>query len=101
VTVIPVSRVKVSGGWGVGGPAPAKSNPGRGGGGGGTLEAQPAGFVEIGPGGARFHEIADPERTQRLVKTGAAALTAVLAGVAGVRGLRARRGPAGLLRAGR
>jgi uncharacterized spore protein YtfJ len=103
-TVIPVTRVKVSGGWGVArNPRRAKdADGGGGGGGGGALDAQPAGFIEVGPDGARFHEIADPDRTQRLLKTGAAAFTAVLAGVAGARGLGARRRvggrrPAGLL----
>jgi uncharacterized spore protein YtfJ len=104
-TVIPVSRVRVAGGWGFGRSDQAKGavQPGSGGGGGGSLDAHPAGFIELGPEGARFHEIPDPERTQRLVRAGAAALTTVLAGVAGVRGMRglARRRPAGLLGRGR
>jgi uncharacterized spore protein YtfJ len=103
-TIIPVTRVRVSGGWGFGRNArrPKEADGGGGGGGGGTLDAQPAGFIELGPEGARFHEIPDPDRAQRLLKTGAAAFTAVLAGVAGARGLGARRRvggrrPAGLL----
>ena len=100
-SVIPVSRVRVTGGWGFGrNPELAKQrDPGGGGGGGGHLEATPAGFIELGADGARFHEIPDPERTQRLLKAGAAAATTVLAGIAGVRGLRGlgRRRPAGLL----
>jgi uncharacterized spore protein YtfJ len=103
-TIIPVTRVRVAGGWGFGrNPRRAKGlDPGGGGGGGGSLDAQPAGFIELGPDGARFHEIADPDRAQRLLRTGAAALTAVLAGVAGARGIGARRRlggrrPAGLL----
>jgi uncharacterized spore protein YtfJ len=102
-TVIPVSRVRVAGGWGFGrAERPAKSKgPAEpsGGGGGGSLDATPAGFIELGPDGARFHEIPDPERTQRLLRAGAAAATTVLAGIAGVRGLRGlgRRRPAGLL----
>jgi uncharacterized spore protein YtfJ len=104
-TVIPVSRVRVAGGWGFGRSDQAKgaAQPGSGGGGGGSLDAHPAGFIELGPEGARFHEIPDPERAQRLVKAGAAALTTVLAGIAGVRGMRglARRRPAGLLGRGR
>jgi uncharacterized spore protein YtfJ len=102
-TIIPVTRVRVSGGWGFGrGPRGPKGPEPGGGGGGGTLDAQPAGFIEVGPDGARFHEIADPDRAQRLLKTGAAAFTAVLAGIAGARGLGGRRRvggrrPAGLL----
>ena len=87
-TVIPVSRVRVSGGWGFGqAPKLVKDDYGRGGGGGGSLDAQPAGFIEIGPEGARFHEIADPEHSQRMLKSGAAAVTTVLAAVAGARRL--------------
>jgi uncharacterized spore protein YtfJ len=101
-TVIPVTRVRVSGGWGFGrGPRMPRQADAGGGGGGGSLEAQPAGFVEFGPDGARFHEIGDPDRTQRLLKSGAAAVTTVLAAVAGARGLSGRRAgrrrPAGLL----
>ena len=110
-TVIPVTRVRVGGGWGFARGAGegtdadegTGSGEGSGGGGGGSLDAQPAGFIEIGPDGARFHEIADPERTRRLLKAGAGALTAVLTAAAGARGIGALRGrrPAGLLRAGR
>ena len=113
-TVIPVSRVKVTAGWGFGrGMSQSKKAKKKqqdagqpessGGGGGGTVDALPAGFIELGPEGARFHEIPDPERTQRLLKTGAAALTTVLAGVAGVRGMRGlgRRRTAGLIGRGR
>jgi uncharacterized spore protein YtfJ len=100
-TIIPVSRVRVSGGWGFGRAERAKASgePGSGGGGGGSLDAHPAGFIEVGPDGARFHEIPDPERTQRLLRAGAAAATTVLAGIAGVRGMRRLGGrkPAGLL----
>jgi uncharacterized spore protein YtfJ len=81
-TVIPVSRVRLSGGLGFG----------RG---GGHLDAQPVGFIDVGPDGSRFVEIADPDRLARNVKAGAAALTAVLTGLAGARRLGAgRRRPA-------
>ena len=70
---------------------------GHGAGGGGNVEAIPAGFIEIGPAGATFHEIRDPERTGRLLKAGAAAATTLLAGFAGARRLRGARGPKGLL----
>jgi uncharacterized spore protein YtfJ len=98
-TVIPVSRVRVAGGWGSGrGPRRAKEDEGEGSGGGGLVEAVPAGFIEVGPDGARFHDIPDPERAGRLLRAGAAAFTTVVAGVAGARRLRGgRRRPAGLL----
>jgi uncharacterized spore protein YtfJ len=98
-TVIPVSRVRATGGWGYGRDARAKkeAEAGSGGGGGGYVKAAPAGFIEVGPDGARFHEIADPDRTGRLLTTGAAALTTVVAGLAGARRLRGARGPKGLL----
>ena len=102
-TVIPVSRVRVSGGWGSGrGPRVGKDGRPAGAGGGGSLDAMPAGFIDIGPGGTTFHAIADPERTQRLLKAGAAALVTVVGGVEGLRRLGGeRRGPARLLGRGR
>lgn len=103
-TVIPVARVRVSGGWGWGrGPRAerTRTDQGAGEGGGGSLEGVPTGFIEIGPDGARFHEIPDPERVQRLVKAGAAAFTTVLTAAAGVRAVRAGRAPRGLLGRGR
>ena len=98
-TVIPVSRVRLSGGLGFGrGGAPqsgASDGDGSGGGGGGHLDAQPVGFIDIGPDGSHFVEIPDPDRMSRNVRAGAAALTAVLTGLAGARRLGAgRRGPA-------
>lgn len=89
-TIIPVARVRVSGGWGFGKGDREKGQveSGSGGGGGGSLDAMPAGFIEVAPDGARFHEIADPERTSRLLKTGAAALVTVATGLAGARQLR-------------
>ena len=98
-TVIPVARVRVAGGWGTGrGPQTGKEPGGAGAGGGGSLDAQPAGFIELGPDGARFHEIRDPDRQLRMLKAGAAALVTVAGGLTGARRLgRGRRRPAGLL----
>ena len=102
-TVIPVSRVRFTGGYGFGsGNDTVAESGGEGGGGGGHLEATPLGFIELGPEGTRYHEIPDPERTQHLLRAGAAAFATVAAGLAGAKRLRgggARR-PAGLLRRG-
>jgi uncharacterized spore protein YtfJ len=89
-TVIPVSRVRLSGGlgWGRGGGRAADAGDGSGGGGGGHLDAQPVGFIDIGPDGSRFVEIPDPDRLARNVKAAAAAATALLTGLAGARRLR-------------
>lgn len=102
-TIIPVARVRASGGWGFGtGDRPKKSaDPGTGGGGGGRVDAAPAGFIEVAPDGARFHEIPDPERTGRLLKAGAAALVTVATGLAGARRLRRGAGPLKALGRGR
>lgn len=102
-TVIPVTRVRVAGGWGLGrGSGPGKASRATGQGGGGSLDALPAGFIELGPDGSRFHEIPDPDRTQRLLKAGAGAVVTLATVVAGTRRLGAgRRGPAGLLGRGR
>ncbi len=80
-TVIPVSRVRVYGGWGYGsGRNEDDSGEGEGGGGGGFLDAQPLGYVEVGPDGTRYVEIPDPERSQKLLKAAAAAVAAGAAG---------------------
>lgn len=101
-TVIPVTRVRAVGGWGFGrsdSGAKKKDESGSGGGGGGYVDAIPAGFIELGPDGARFHEIRDPDRTGRLLKAGAGAAATLIAGVAGARRLRGggSRTPKGLL----
>jgi len=96
-TVIPVSRVRVFGGGGFGRGGDRSDD--SGGGGGGFVEAQPLGFVEVSPEGTRFVEIPDPERTQRLLRTGASAVATLAAGLAGARRLRGGRPrSAGLLR---
>jgi uncharacterized spore protein YtfJ len=93
-TVIPVSRVRVYGGWGYGsGRGEGDSGEGSGGGGGGYVDAQPLGFVEVTSSGTRWVEIDDPERPQRLLRAGATAFATVVTALAGAR--RLRRGPAG------
>ena len=96
-TVIPVARVRVSGGYGFGrgGGGAADSGEGTGGGGGGHLDATPIGFIEIGPGGSRYQDIPDPERLARTLKAAAGAATALITGIAGARRLTlGRRTPA-------
>ena len=98
-TVIPVSRVRVSGGYGFGRSeredvAAPDGGRGSGGGGGGHLDATPVGFIDVGPDGSRFHEIPDPDRVGRNLKAGAAAATALLTGLAGARRLGGRRSAA-------
>ena len=94
-TVIPVARVRLSGGFGYGGDADGDG----GGGGGGHLDAQPLGFISVGAEGARYVEIPDPEQTHRMVRAGAAAVATIATALAGAN--RARGGgrrPARLLR---
>lgn len=80
-TVIPVSRVRVYGGWGYGsGRGEHDSGEGSGGGGGGYLDAQPIGYIEVRPDGTRYVEVPDPERSLKLLKAGAAAVATVAAG---------------------
>jgi uncharacterized spore protein YtfJ len=92
-TVIPVARVRTAGGWGWGSQsgAHAVEEQGSGGGGGGWLDAMPLGFIEVGSSGASYHEIPDPERSQRLIRAGAAAVATIAAGCAASRRLRNRR----------
>ena len=80
--VIPVARVRVAGGGGYG-----SGDEGDGGGGGGWVEATPSGFIEVGPSGAEYHAIPDPERLGRIVR----AVVTLLVGVAVARGAFARR----------
>jgi uncharacterized spore protein YtfJ len=94
-TVIPVARVRAIGGGGFGRGGDAGGE--LGGGGGGRLDALPVGFIDIGPEGARFEPIPDPEATVRLVRTAATAAATLVGAVAGLRATR--RG--GLLRRGR
>ncbi|HEY2016615.1 MAG TPA: spore germination protein GerW family protein [Bryobacteraceae bacterium] len=52
--VLPVATVRFGFGGGGGGGDGQKDRPSRGGGGGGRVLAQPCGFVEVTPEGARF-----------------------------------------------
>ena len=90
--VIPVARLSTAGGYGFGSGNDPEGE-GSGGGGGGWLEAKPVGFIEVGPAGARYEKIPDPERVARNLKAGAAAASAVVAAVLGARRLaEGRRG---------
>ena len=75
--VVPVARVQAMGGAGWGSDKSAD-----GGGGGGVLNAKPVGFIDIGPEGARFEAIPDPDRGARLLKAGAFAAATVLVATA-------------------
>ena len=75
--VVPVARVRTMGGAGWGSDKNAD-----GGGGGGILNAQPVGFIDIGPEGARFEAIPDPDRGPKLVRAGAMAAATVLVATA-------------------
>ncbi len=59
VTVVPVARVR----WGFGGGSGSANGPttgsGSGSGGGGGVSADPVGYLEIGPAGATFRQIAE------------------------------------------
>lgn len=77
-TIVPVSRVRVAGGFGGGD---------EGEGGGGAVDAAPIGYIEVGPDGAQFRPIADPDRTLRLVRSIAVTAAALLGAAAALRGL--------------
>ncbi|HEV3002437.1 MAG TPA: spore germination protein GerW family protein [Solirubrobacteraceae bacterium] len=100
-TVIPVARVRLSGGggWGSGG---SQEGDGAGGGGGGHLDATPVGFIEVDDAGARYHEIPDPDRPARMLRAGAGALATLATAAAAARRLRTgeRRGRRSLSRGG-
>ena len=88
--VIPVARVRATGGGGFGG-----DGKDTGGGGGGWLDAQPVGFIHVTATDARYEAIPDPERLARNVKTIGKALTALAGVVLGAKQLReGRRSPA-------
>jgi hypothetical protein len=79
-TVVPVASVRARGGFGEGADGA--------GGGGGLVNASPIGFIDVGPEGARFEPIRDPERTMRMLQSALATAGAVGASLAGVRALR-------------
>ena len=89
--VVPVARVRAFGGGGGGIGTP---EAGQGGGGGGRIDASPIGFIDVGPEGARFQPIRDPERTMSAVRSAIATATFVVGSVAGVRALQRGRRPA-------
>jgi uncharacterized spore protein YtfJ len=82
--VIPVARVRVAGGGGFG----AGGDGDEGGGGGGYLEASPQGFIEVGPEGARYQPIPDPERLGRALRAAAGAAATLATGMAVAKRLR-------------
>ena len=65
-TVIPVATVR----YGFGGGLGKNEEGGSGGGGGGGLNAQPAGALEITPGGARFIPFEDKRKLAAAVAAG-------------------------------
>src|SRR4051812_31385082 len=72
---IPVSRVRVTGGLGCGG-----GGTEEGGGGGGSINARPAGFIDVGPEGARYEAI--PREQGRVAAIAAGVAAGALAGTA-------------------
>ncbi len=78
VTVVPVSRVRVAGGFGDGE---------DGTGGGGAVDATPVGYIEVGPGGARYLPIEDPDRMLRVARSLAVTAAATLGALAALRSL--------------
>ncbi len=86
--VVPVAVVRVSGGFGFGqGTDPSGEGGGDGGGGGGHLRAKPAGFIDIGPDGARYQPIEAPDAAAQT-----APRTALVAGASAVAGFVAAAG---------
>lgn len=77
-TIVPVSRVRVAGGFG-------GSEEGEGG--GGAVDATPLGYIEVGPAGAQFRPIADPDRALRVVRSVAMTAAALLGAAAALRRL--------------
>jgi hypothetical protein len=77
--VIPVARVRLMGGFGFGHNERA-DRPGEGGGGGGIAGARPAGFIDVGPEGARYEAI--PREHGRVAAIAAGVAAGALAGTA-------------------
>jgi hypothetical protein len=99
LTIIPVARVRLRGGFGFGSQRAQGSD---GAGGGGSFDAEPLGFIESGPQGTRYERIPQPRRGAGglVAATAAGALTgAAVAGTA-VGGIALRRVVRGALRAG-
>lgn len=77
-TIVPVSRVRVAGGFG----GEHESE-----GGGGAVDAAPLGYIDVGPDGAQFRPIDDPDRTLRVVRSVAVTAAALLGALAALRSL--------------
>lgn len=78
LTVVPVARVRVAGGFG---------GDDDGGGGGGAVEASPVGYIEVGADGASFRPIEDPDRALRVARSIAVTAAAALGAMAALRSL--------------
>jgi uncharacterized spore protein YtfJ len=87
-TIVPVARVRLSGGGGWGrGAGSGEEGDGEGGGGGGHLDATPVGFIVVDDAGVRYEAIPDPERGQRLLKAAAGAAATLATAAAAARRL--------------
>lgn len=86
LTIVPVARVRwaFGGGAGSAGKAEAEEGLASGSGGGGGVSADPVGYVEIGPEGARFSPIASPYPSPVFLVALGVAATIVLRGLARV-----------------
>ena len=84
--VIPVSRVRVTGGFGFG---LGGGGTDEGGGGGGSINARPAGFIDVGPEGARYEPI--PREHGRVAAIAAGVAAGALAGTAVAGGVLSAR----------
>jgi uncharacterized spore protein YtfJ len=85
VTVIPVARVRWAFGAGSGsGPVAGVDGPDTAGGsgGGGAAGAVPVGYIEIGPGGASFHTIAEAYPSPLFLLTAGVMTAMILRGLA-------------------
>lgn len=80
LTIVPVARVRVAGGFGSG-----PDDEGQGG--GGAIEASPVGYIEVGPSGAQFRAIPDPDRVLRVVRSAAVTAAGLLGAAAALRSL--------------
>ena len=81
-TIVPVARVRVAGGFGSG-----PSDDGQGQGGGGAVDATPVGYIEVGPDGARFRAIPDPDRVLKTARSLAVTAAGLLGAAAALRSL--------------
>lgn len=78
LTIVPVARVRVAGGFGNG---PADEGQG----GGGAVDATPVGYIEVGPDGARFRAIPDPDRVLKTTRSLAITAAGLLGAAAALR----------------